>query len=366
MRRGWRTAAAALFVLFGAAATFAIAGAALSDQGPGWEPEANVLGTIAFYDANGMAISGGDLSQHPAAFYAAASAPGRSNDSLAQLKMFTPQVGVAPQLWTGDTLTGATTYPNPAAPAAVAHLAVPVATGTAGDLSLADYISEFPNTLTTVGYQDLYELRLYTSGPGVTQNVNYFRVDIQVTALNQDANGEVTGVWNVVYPASAIASPTGSPGPTPSSLPTPPPTTTTTPPVVGTTATVTSTATVTATATTTTTATATATTTATVTAAATTPPVVTTATTPPVTQNTVPVVATTSADGGGLTLSPPSSPASNESAAPLAYVVGGSLTLADHSSSLAAFLGLAVACAVVGLVGFIYYYSRRDSGVPFG
>ncbi len=138
------------FVLFAAAATFAIAGAALSDQGPGWEPEAGVLGTITFYDANGMAITGGDLSQHPAAFYAAASGarpverqPGPAQD------VHTAGRAWLPQLWTGDTLTGATTYPNPAAPAAVAHLAVPVATGTAGDLSLADYISEFPNTLTT-------------------------------------------------------------------------------------------------------------------------------------------------------------------------------------------------------------------------
>lgn len=169
---------------------------------PGWEPDASALGSITFYNAAGAVVTGGSLDDHPTAVYAAASGPGRAGDSLAQLKAFTPQAGVLPGLWSGDTLGGATNYPATGAgvPANVSALTVPVATGTSGDLSMNDYISEFPNASAVSGYQNLYELRLYTSGPGQSQGVTYYRADIQVdTAAN---------TWTVIFPVGPVTTTT--------------------------------------------------------------------------------------------------------------------------------------------------------------
>jgi hypothetical protein len=179
---------------------------------PGWEPDAGALGTISFYNAAGAPVTGGSVNDHPAAFYAVASGPGRTGDTLAQLRLATPQVGVSPALWSQDSLTGATAYPNSSAPANIRNLTVPVASGTAGDLSVADYVGEFPNNLTTSGYQNLYEFRIYTSGPGQGAGASYYRVDIQVDMA--------AGTWAVVYPAAATptstsisANPASSPQP---------------------------------------------------------------------------------------------------------------------------------------------------------
>jgi hypothetical protein len=169
---------------------------------PGWEPDTNAVGTVAFYDASGNAVTGGNLGDHPAAWFSVASGDGRVGDSKAQLRAYTPREGVATADWTGDSLTASTDYPNAGAPANIASLTVPVVSGAADDLSLADYVGELPNTSTTVGYQDLYELRIYTSGPGQGPSATYFRADIQVTITGTGPDGLSTGTWMVVYPAA--------------------------------------------------------------------------------------------------------------------------------------------------------------------
>lgn len=183
---------------------------------PAWEPDADALGAITFYNASGAPVTGGSLQDHPATFYAVASGPGRTGDDRAQLRAYTPQAGVLPGNWTGDTLTGSTVYPRVGAPANIASLTAPVATGTAGDLSLADYIDFLPNTTTAAGYQNLYELRLYTSGPGQGAGSSYYRADIEV-AITGTVGGLPAGTWTVVYPTPSIptattlaASPAGS------------------------------------------------------------------------------------------------------------------------------------------------------------
>ncbi len=188
--------------LAGAAATAVVTGIMLvggtpayAAVTPGWEPEANVLGAISFYNASGVPVTGGTLSSSPVAVYAAASGPGRTGDTKAQLRAYTPQVGVPPASWTGDTLGSATNYPNSGAPANIASLTVPVATGVNGDFSMNDYIGGLPNNSATAGYQNLYELRLYTSGPTTGVNVLYYRADIEVNPT--------AGTWTVVYPVPA-------------------------------------------------------------------------------------------------------------------------------------------------------------------
>ncbi|HKT04261.1 MAG TPA: Ig-like domain repeat protein [Rugosimonospora sp.] len=175
---------------------------------PGWEPDASALGSITFYNASGQVVNSGSLSTNPVALYAVASGPGRSGDTKAQLKAFTPQVGVLPGLWSGDILTGATNYPVTAAgtPAVISGTTNPVATGTATDFSFNDYIGEFPNSTTASGYQNLYELRLYTSGAGQGQGATYYRTDVQVDTT--------AGTWTVVFPSAVVTTTTlsGSPG----------------------------------------------------------------------------------------------------------------------------------------------------------
>ncbi|HKT04106.1 MAG TPA: hypothetical protein VJT31_31675 [Rugosimonospora sp.] len=219
-----------MLILAGTAAVLVLqAGGAAGDPPPAWEPDGDALGSITLYDMHGTVLTGGQLDTRPAAFYAVASGPGRTGDSKAQLKAFTPQNGVPPGSWSGDTLTGSTNYPvtAPGTPSPIAGTRLPVATGTTNDFSLADYIGEFPNTGTTVGYQGLYELRLYTSGPGQGQINKYYRVDISVTLLSAQP---LAGTWSVAYPASSTAPPSApatSAAPTtsaaPSTVPTPSP-----------------------------------------------------------------------------------------------------------------------------------------------
>jgi len=168
--------------------------AAFAATPPAWEPDAAALGFISFFDASGAPITSGSLDSHPMVPFSEASGPGRPGDTKAQLKAFTPQVGVLPPLWSGDTMTGATDYPNASAPPNIAAMSNPVVTGAVGDFSMNDYISEFPNNLTQTGYQNLYELRLYTSGPGQSQGTSYYRVDILVDPA--------AGTWSVAFPAA--------------------------------------------------------------------------------------------------------------------------------------------------------------------
>jgi hypothetical protein len=194
-----RTRSAITMVLV-TAGLLAGAGAAQAATTPAWEPDASALGAVAFYDADGNQVTGGDLGDHPLAWYTVASGDGRTGDTKAQLRAYTPQEGVNPASWSGDTLTASTDYPNTAAPADIAALTVPVASGSGDDLSLADYIGELPNTSTTDGYAGLYELRLYTSGPGQTPSSAYYRVDIEVSVTGTGSDGLPTGTWTVVYP----------------------------------------------------------------------------------------------------------------------------------------------------------------------
>ncbi|HKT01441.1 MAG TPA: Ig-like domain-containing protein [Rugosimonospora sp.] len=197
MRIGIRPVLAGAAALVVAGGVLLGGGAADAATTPTWEPDAAALGSITFYDASGAVVTSGSLSSNPVAVYAVASGAGRTGDTKAQLKAFTPQEGVNPALWSGDTLTASTNYPVTAAgtPAVIAGTPNPVATGGATDFSFNDYLGEFPNTSTTAGYQDLYELRLYTSGPGQSQGAGYYRTDVQVDTT--------AGTWTVVYPVPA-------------------------------------------------------------------------------------------------------------------------------------------------------------------
>jgi hypothetical protein len=246
MRLRWVISGLTVLSLAAAVLTVATNAAVSADPTPGWEPDPNAVGGLVLVDATGAARPQGDLSTHPVTFYAVALSPStRAGDTLAFMRIATPQVGVNPALWSNDGVSGATEYPNKSAPASVAKLDLPVATGTAGDLSFADYISEFPNQNTDPAYQNLYELRLYTSGPGQGAGASYWRVDIRVSITGTDQGGNLLGSWEQVYPApvplpkpGGTGTPSPSPSPSRSTSPSPTPE-----PVVPTTATSTATST---------------------------------------------------------------------------------------------------------------------------
>jgi hypothetical protein len=178
-------------------------GAASAAGNPGWEPDADARGSLTFYDASGNVITGGTLGASPFVAYAAASGPGRTvgtvHDNKATLFVFTPKLGLLPSQWTAsDQFTASTNFPNTSAPPSVAGLTNPVASGGAGDLSLADYVAANPNTETDPAWANLYEVRLVSSGPGIGADSRYYRTDILVTG----------NTWSVAFPGVATATAT--------------------------------------------------------------------------------------------------------------------------------------------------------------
>jgi hypothetical protein len=196
-----RLAAAVGALAVSGGAVLAFAGTASADTTPGWETDPNAIGTITFYTSSGTVITGGSLTDSPVAAYAVASHAGRPGDTKASLYAYTPQEGVNPAAWTGEALS-AGTY-SPAAdgtPTAVTAGGLPFVTGESGDEDISDYMSDVPNNLTDAGYQNLYELRVYTSGPGqLSDPDSYDRVDISVDTA--------AGTWSVVYPSATTPPP---------------------------------------------------------------------------------------------------------------------------------------------------------------
>jgi hypothetical protein len=165
---------------------------------PPYEPDAYSLGGLTLRDAAGAVVTSGSLAASPIAAYAVAS--GTTTDAgshaFAHLQLATPNGTPNTYAYNTEPLGADSSYPV-AAPASVAAAGanVPVASGTAGDLSFATYIGDFPNSQTG-SYANLYQLRLYTpSTSSAVPSAKYFSVDLQVDPA--------TSTWTVVYPAPA-------------------------------------------------------------------------------------------------------------------------------------------------------------------
>jgi hypothetical protein len=167
-------------------------GKAFATTTPPWEPDAaNEVGTIALYDSSGTQISGGSTQDSPISSYAVASAAGRTGDTKATLFLCTPQVGVNPANWSCDQLSLSTDYPPASGPLASSTL--PVVSGASGDETVEQENADFPNNSTTTGYQNVYQLRIWTSGPGQAQGAQYDAADILVDSTAK--------TWTQIYPA---------------------------------------------------------------------------------------------------------------------------------------------------------------------
>jgi hypothetical protein len=164
-----------------------------SDNGIPYEDKGS-QGRLAFYDAGGRRITSGNIDDKPFAHFAVSTEkapppydkPGRK----AALLAFQPRQGIDPAKWGGDFLTGSTSYVD------AGH---PTASGTGEDISLANFIAEYPPQ-----WDGLIQLRMYLGAPqqpGLTEH--YAAAEIRVKDKT----------WTLVRAAPDIpgAIPSGSP-----------------------------------------------------------------------------------------------------------------------------------------------------------
>ncbi|MBI1378684.1 MAG: hypothetical protein GC157_14570 [Frankiales bacterium] len=160
-----------------------------------FDPSGNgaTQGTITFYDSTGAPITHGPLATPPA--YAVADTySGRPGDTLASLFAVTPQSTAPPSSWPSEQISASDAYPAtlPGALAGNTHAAVSStflwfdpATG---------HPFYYPNNDANTAWQGLYQLRMFTSGPGQS-------IDVTQYASATIAVDQVAGEWTQVYPA---------------------------------------------------------------------------------------------------------------------------------------------------------------------
>jgi hypothetical protein len=186
-------------------------GAAYAATTPPYEPDPNSNGTLTFYNASGVQITSGTVGTAPMAAYYVGSATGRPTDNAAFIRAAQPNPNANIGLWNVDTLGAVNQYPLTTGPANIQTLSQshPVNVGAGTDLSLNDFVGEFPNTdpsgigcayastpagCTNTAYQNLYQIRLLTA-LGSNQNPVYEVADVLVSG----------STWTQVFPAAATA-----------------------------------------------------------------------------------------------------------------------------------------------------------------
>jgi Bacterial Ig-like domain (group 3) len=196
-------AASSLALVAGGLAASAVSAQAAT---PPYEPDPGSIGSIAFYNAAGAVVTSGSVNDTPFASYVLASHAGRAGDTKATVFGYLPKNGVPSGSWAGESLTASTTYPNAAAPAPLNTSALPLASLTATDSTLAQLVEDFPNTAVDA-YQGLYQIRLKTSGTGQPPDATYDSADIFISGTT----------WTQVYPAVVTQSTTTALAVTPAS-----------------------------------------------------------------------------------------------------------------------------------------------------
>jgi hypothetical protein len=145
------------------------------------DPQA--VGSLGLCNHAGAAITHGSIGSTPFAWRVvssqAAQAPYDAAGRTATLYAFQPRKGLQAAQWSGEELTAASRYTNPAHPMTAA---------TNRDLSLKDFIEDYP-----VSWDGLVQLRMYLGAPNApTDSASYAATDIQVTGTT----------WKVVQGAS--------------------------------------------------------------------------------------------------------------------------------------------------------------------
>ena len=160
---------------------------------PPYQPIGNppAIGTLKFFNAAGVQITGGNINDAPFAAYIQSSSPGRVGDTKATLFGYLPKAGVDWDGWSGDLLSASSAYPKLTAPAALASSPLPLVSLTAADGPIAQLAATYPHTEAPGNaYYGLYNLRVKTSGPGQAVGPTFAQADIKITG----------STWTVVYP----------------------------------------------------------------------------------------------------------------------------------------------------------------------
>jgi len=219
MKRSARSIARSLVAasVAGGLAVAALGSTPAQAQGtpPPWAPggvstDANAVGGLTFYNAAGAVITSGSTNTAPFAAYVQGrvlTQDASLQNPTATVFAYVPIQGVSPALWSqGEAFGSSTNYPNASAPAPLSTSTLPVNTGTAFDLKFEDVESDYPNGSTTAGYQNVYEVRLFTGAPQHSLSVHYDYADVMVDS--------VAHTWTLVYTPDAASTATVPDAPT--------------------------------------------------------------------------------------------------------------------------------------------------------
>lgn len=159
---------------------------------PPYEPDANSLGRVVFYDAQGHVLTGGSNLQHIADYVATTTAD--TTGSTKATFFFAAPDHNQPDTsqWATFDQSLSTTYPNASAPAPIKGpgFTNPVVTLGSGDADFADTVGGVAQD-TTTGYANIFQVRVYST----KSSPKYWESDIQVN--------QATGTWQVVDPSIA-------------------------------------------------------------------------------------------------------------------------------------------------------------------
>jgi hypothetical protein len=223
MRINLRSTAARAGVLALAGGIVAFTAGVAQAVTPGWTPDANAAGGLYFYDSSGHQITSGSINDSPMASYYVASggAINAGNDRAFQA-FSTPVQGANSATWPGTQGISSTQVFNPPAalPGDLNGYTGAVVHGVATDGSLnADQIAAFPNSSAVAGYQNLYEVRVYTAGGVNGQSSTWYSATIEVTGstwaqvfpVQTSTTTGLSAPANVVSPGNATLSATVTP-----------------------------------------------------------------------------------------------------------------------------------------------------------
>jgi hypothetical protein len=180
-------------VLGASAIVVGTVGAAQAAGSP-FDPAGNgaTQGTLSFYDSSGTQITSGPLATPPA-YVLANTWTGRPGTKYATVYAATPVKGSPPGTWPNDIISVGTQFPDATAPAGLKNNPNVLASQVLFWFDAAGYPASFPNTNSDPAWQNLYQVRVLDSGPGVSVDpATYPSATIQVDTVG--------GTWTQVYP----------------------------------------------------------------------------------------------------------------------------------------------------------------------
>ena len=169
---------------------------------PPWEPDPNTnfgtpatpnYGTLQFFNASGVQIFGGNNLSH-LFDYVEASFADPFAGTKAEIGFAEPVPNTLQANFPAGALSATSGFPNSSAPPPLNTATNPVATLGPTDANLSSFIASV-TPQTAAGYANVYQIRMYTTGPGVGSINNgglYWDADVMVNPT--------AGTWQEVYP----------------------------------------------------------------------------------------------------------------------------------------------------------------------